>query len=125
MHDYNPKYERMRRKNDIKFKLRMNVSCLIRARLRMRLLNKGKKSIATYLPYTVDELIIHLEKQFTEGMTWDNYGEWHLDHKIPDSSFNYSSVEDDEFKKCWALENLQPLWELDNLIKGKKIIKNY
>ena len=55
-------------------------------------------------------------------MSWDNYGEWHIDHILPDSSFYYVSTEDDEFKKCWALSNLQPLWAIDNLKKSNKII---
>jgi hypothetical protein len=64
----------------------------------------------------------HLEKQFTKGMTWDNYGEWHVDHIRPMSSFNFTSVDDPEFKECWALCNLQPLWELDNLSKGSEYL---
>lgn len=53
-------------------------------------------------------------------MSWDNYGEWHIDHKIPDCKFNYISVNDKEFQKCWALKNLQPLWAIENLRKGSK-----
>jgi hypothetical protein len=75
--------------------------------------------------YTVDELKKHLEKQFTDGMTWENYGEWHVDHKIPKSVFNYETPEDIDFKKCWALSNLQPLWKLDNLIKYNKLTKPF
>ncbi len=62
----------------------------------------------------------HLEALFTDGMTWDNYGEWHVDHKIPMNSFIFESVDDDGFKECWKLDNLQPLWALDNLSKGTK-----
>lgn len=120
-HNYGPSYERKRRKYDIKFKLRMNVGCLIRSRLKQRLANKGKKSISSYLPYSIDELKIHLENKFQPGMNWKNYGKWHIDHKIPDSFFNYSSTKDLSFKKCWALNNLQPMWAKDNLQKGKKL----
>ena len=74
------------------------------------------------LGYTLEELMIHLEKQFTEGMTWDNYGEWHVDHKIPMASFNFETTEDMEFKLCWCLDNLQPLWGPDNLSKGTKLL---
>lgn len=72
--------------------------------------------------YTVKDLMNHLEEQFQEGMTWDNYGEWHIDHICPQSIFYFTSYEDEEFKKCWSLENLQPLWAIDNLKKGDKII---
>jgi hypothetical protein len=64
----------------------------------------------------------HLEKQFTEGMTWDNYGQWHVDHIRPMSSFNFTSLDDPEFKECWDLSNLQPLWETENLSKGSRYL---
>jgi hypothetical protein len=55
-------------------------------------------------------------------MTWDNYGEWHVDHKIPMTSFNFETTDDREFKLCWCLDNLQPLWGPDNLSKGTKLL---
>jgi|TARA_R110002110_G_scaffold248495_2_gene464657 hypothetical protein len=58
----------------------------------------------------------HLENQFTEGMSWDNYGEWHIDHIIPCSSFDLSIPEHQQ--KCFDYMNLQPLWAIDNLKKG-------
>lgn len=70
--------------------------------------------------YTVDELMRHLEKQFLKGMTWENRGEWHIDHIVPRSSFKYSSPDDEAFKQCWALSNLRPLWSVDNMRKGAK-----
>lgn len=56
---------------------------------------------------------------FINGMTWENYGEWEIDHITPDSWFKYEFIEDD-FKKCWSLENLQLLWTIDNLNKNNK-----
>jgi 5-methylcytosine-specific restriction endonuclease McrA len=53
-------------------------------------------------------------------MTWDNYGEWEIDHVTPDSWFEYNSYDDLDFKKSWALDNLQPLWKNDNLHKGNR-----
>ena len=70
--------------------------------------------------FTIDGLIAHLESQFQPGMTWDNYGEWHIDHIRPIASFDFTSYEDLEFKECWALDNLQPLWAKDNTRKGSK-----
>jgi len=72
--------------------------------------------------YTVYDLKKYLESQFTDGMTWDNYGKWHIDHIKPVSWFNFTSYEDREFKQCWSLDNLQPLWAKDNLSKGNKYI---
>lgn len=68
--------------------------------------------------YSLDELVSHLESKFKQGMTWDNYGEWHVDHIRPVSSFTFDSFNDDEFKRCWSIKNLQPLWAGENLSKG-------
>ena len=74
------------------------------------------------LDYTFDELYNHFESQFTEenGYSWDNMSEWHIDHIRPVSSFNFDSIDHPDFKKCWALNNLQPLWAVDNMSKGDK-----
>jgi 5-methylcytosine-specific restriction endonuclease McrA len=52
-------------------------------------------------------------------MTWENFGDWHVDHRVPLASFNYASADDPEFRAAWALTNLQPLWKRENLRKGK------
>ena len=56
-------------------------------------------------------------------MSWDNYGRngWEIDHIKPISSFNFNSYKDKEFKECWSLENLQPLWAEENIRKSNKI----
>lgn len=72
------------------------------------------------LGYTPEQLIEHLERQFNNGMTWENYGEWHIDHIKPISSFIFESSDDGEFRKCWSLENLQPMWGIENIKKGNK-----
>ena len=73
------------------------------------------------MDYTPNELIEHLERQFIDGINWENYGEWDIDHIRPISSFIFKSSEDEEFKKCWSLENLQPMWGIDNIKKGNKL----
>jgi len=108
-----------KRKENIQLKLRHNISNLIRQRLKRRLSGKKGKSTFDFLPYTLEDLMQHLKKQFTVGMTWGNCGKWHIDHKIADCKFNYKTVEDKEFQKCWALENLQPLWAMDNFKKNR------
>lgn len=81
---------------------------------------KGTKSAKTLemLGCTVEQLQTFLEAEFTEGMTWDNYGEWHIDHILPCASFNLEDPE--EQKKCFHWTNLQPLWATDNIRKGAK-----
>ena len=79
---------------------------------------KGGRSWETLVDYTLKELMDHLETNFLEGMSWDNYGNWHIDHIKPVSSFNINSFDSDDFRECWELTNLQPLWAEDNLKKG-------
>lgn len=112
--------ESMRRrwKNEPKFRLNSNIKVMIYLAL------KGKKcgvSWKSLVEFTLEELVNHLESQFSDNMNWENYGSyWHLDHKRPKSWFHYNNVEDKEFKKCWSLNNLQPLLAKDNLSKGNK-----
>jgi len=76
--------------------------------------------------YTLNELKNHLESLFTPGMTWDNYGRygWHIDHIKPKVSFHYEYPEDLEFKECWSLSNLQPLWATTRVINNIEYIGN-
>jgi hypothetical protein len=69
----------------------------------------------------------HLESKFESWMSWDNYGawekdkqKWHLDHIKPQSLFEIKAADDEEFKKCWALDNLQPLEASQNMSKGNR-----
>ena len=107
------------RKESPKFRIRDNIGKSLRRSLKDG--KKGKK-LKEILGYTIAELKAHLEERFTDGMSWENYGlyGWHIDHIKPVAAFNYSSTEDEEFKQCWALENLQPLWAKDNFKKGAK-----
>jgi AraC-like DNA-binding protein len=69
---------------------------------------------------SIVELKRHLEDQFDDNMSWDNYGldGWHIDHIVPLASFNLT--DEDQFKKACHYTNLQPLWAKDNLSKGSK-----
>ena len=70
--------------------------------------------------YTADELRNHIESQFTSEMSWLNYGEfWELDHIIPRFKFYYESYDDEQFKQCWALNNLRPLEVKENRCRAK------
>ncbi len=120
--EYNRNYLRKKRKDNYHYKLRINISGLINQRLHSRLSSKNGKSTFSFLPYTVEQLKAHLEKQFDTWMNWENWGKgkgkWNIDHVRPDCKFDYKNVEDEEFQKCWALKNLQPLWAEENLRKG-------
>jgi len=83
--------------------------------------SKKGSSVLYYLGYSIQELKKHLEYQFDPNMTWNNYGTyWHIDHIIPQSDLPYRSMEDDNFKKCWALSNLRPLEAIQNMRDGAK-----
>lgn len=114
-------YQKNRRK-DQSYRLHCSISTAINKNI--------SKTMSTnkYLDmfgYTITELKEHLEKQFTEGMTWDNWGRagmeyrtWQIDHIKPRSAFDFSNKS--EILECWSLNNLQPLWSEDNLSKGGK-----
>jgi len=70
------------------------------------------------LGYTAEELKTHLESLFKDGMTWENQGKWHIDHRIPQSYF--TSI--DQLKECFALDNLKPEWGSWNMRKGNRFI---
>ncbi len=98
------------------------ISCSMRSSLKN---GKASKHWEQLIDYNLSELKKHLQKQFIEGMSWDNYGEWEIDHVIPVSAFTFTSPKDIDFKRCWALSNLQPLWQKDNRTKHNKIIQPF
>jgi hypothetical protein len=111
------KYVNNRRKN-IMIKLAHNFSNDILKALKR---NKNGYSWELLVNYTLDDLKKNLETQFTDGMNWQNQGLlWHIDHKIPNSWFKYEKPDDEEFKLCWALENLKPMIGKYNLEKSNK-----
>jgi hypothetical protein len=114
-------YERNRKASDPLYKLISNFRTAIYQVLKENRVDKNH-SYFDVLRYTPEELIIHLEKQFTDGMTWENYGEWHVDHKLPITSFNIQEMGDEEFMKCWCLDNLQPMWGEENIRKSNKLL---
>ena len=99
------------------FKLHSNISSAVRKGLA----GKGRRRWEELVGYTAEELKHHIERQFTRGMGWHNYGRgagrWHIDHIVPQSAFTFSSPEDPDFKACWALSNLRPMWGSENISK--------
>lgn len=108
-------YNKSRIKTDLLYKLTRN----LRNRLYYALSFKEWKKnthFAEYIGCSLEELKVHLEVQFKPGMTWDNYGKWHIDHIVPLSS---AKTEEDMYRLC-HYTNLQPLCARENLIKGNK-----
>jgi len=109
-----------RKIRDPKFRLNNKIKIAIWESIKR---NKNSHRWEYWVGYKLEDLIIHLENQFKPGMSWDNYGKegWDIDHIKPISSFNFTSYNDTEFKECWALDNLQPLWAAENISKGAKL----
>ena len=104
-------------------RLKKNTGRAVRAAIHRSAGSKEGERTFDYLPYTLEELKEHLEAQFDDKMTWDNYGTyWHVDHIFPQSRLPFDSLEHPNFQKCWALSNLQPLEAKANQSKGAKIL---
>jgi hypothetical protein len=104
----------------IKQQLRNRMSSRLRHALHGRHLSKKWLHIFNILGYSVKDLQASIESKFLPSMTWENMGKWHIDHITPESWFHYSSIHDENFKKCWSLDNLQPLWAYNNRSKGNR-----
>ena len=113
-------YLKNRKANDPVFNLRCIVSRQVHHALTRNNSSKHGESVLQHLPYTIPELKEHIESQFEDWMTWSNRGEWHIDHIIPQSKLPYDSMDDPNFQKCWALENLQPLEAKENIRLGNR-----
>ncbi len=109
-------------KEDPIFRLNSNIRSAISMSLKSNNLSKNGRHWEDLVGYTIYELKEHLEKQFLPGMNWENKGKWHIHHIIPIAFFKFTSTDDVEFKICWSLENLCPLWEKKNKEKNDKII---
>lgn len=129
------KHSKDRYDNDPVFKLRILVSTAVGKFLKNASSSKGGKSSSKYLPYSIEELRSHLEEHFEPWMSWDNQGKydpkrwddndqstwtWNIDHIIPQSKLTYTSLDEDNFQKAWALSNLRPLSAKQNIIDGNR-----
>lgn len=138
INEYLANYNKIKRSTNYEFKLRGIISHTIWYRLKI---NGAKKngSALKYLPYTMQELKQHLENKFEPWMNWDNHGRyhsktwkdddsstwtWQIDHIIPASLLPYSSMEEENFKKCWALDNLRPYNAKQNCLDGVNRIRH-
>ena len=117
--EYQKNYTKQRRKTDIQYRLSNDLRRRILLALQKKDLKKTQKTI-DLIGCSLYQLIEHLEKQFKEGMTWENRGfnGWHIDHIIPISSFDLNDIE--QQKACFHYTNLQPLWAKENLLKSNK-----
>lgn len=109
-------YAKNRRATDPVYKLKCNIRKLIGNSLFKKGFKKNTKT-NIILGCSYEQFIIHLENQFTDGMQWDNYGEWHIDHIIPLAT----ALTESDIITLNYYTNLQPLWATDNLAKSDKL----
>ena len=117
--EYIREYRKQRRQEDPTFRLIESIRARLRLFYKRENIDKKNKTFDV-VGLTPEKLKDYLSKKFKEGMSWDNYGEWHIDHIIPLSS---ATTEEDVLKLC-HFSNLQPLWAIENYKKSNKIIKN-
>ncbi|WP_164903166.1 hypothetical protein [Rhizobium leguminosarum] len=120
--EYRRQYEGRRRREDPAFRIKQSISRAISSSLKS---GKGGRRSFDILGYSRVELMESLERKFLPGMSWENYGEWHIDHIIPLAAHNITSVDDIDFRQAWSLGNLRPLWAIDNMKKGAKLSKPF
>lgn len=94
---------------------------LLNFHLKRQGLSKSKKTFELF-GYSPKELFDNIRIKLKDGMTFDNYGLWHVDHIKPLSKFDLKK--EDEIKKAWHFNNLQCLWAIDNLKKGNRYSEN-
>lgn len=111
------KYQQDKQKNDVNFRIRITLTSRIKEAVKKAKTEKCDKSVAL-LGCSIEHVRDHLEQQFTEGMTWDNHGDWHIDHIKPCASFDLT--DEDQQRECFHYSNLQPLWAVENIKKGAK-----
>jgi hypothetical protein len=118
------KYMRKWRKNKLLNEPAFKIKCNLRSRLSNALRRSQKAGSAVKdLGCSISELKSYLESKFEPGMSWNNYGKWHIDHIKPLASFDLTDRS--EFLKACHYTNLQPLWAIDNLKKGDELLYSF
>lgn len=120
----NNRWKKEQRKTNLKYSLNKKISETIRTSLKG---NKNGRHWENLVGYTLNDLVKRLKKTIPKCYVWQDFleGKLHIDHKIPISAFHFTKPEHTDFKRCWALSNLQLLSIKENLIKGNKITKPF
>lgn len=117
------KNSKRRLQTDPAYRVRRYVGNAIRRALK----NSGSKKLSSFtksLPYSMKELVAHIESLWEPWMDWSNHGSpslgqrmWHIDHIIPQSKFTFLTMSEPAFLECWKLENLRPMEAFANMRK--------
>lgn len=115
--NYKREWAKERAKKDPAFKMGLVARRMLQRALGVSGQSKYKRT-KDHLGYTSEQLVLALESKFKDGMSWSNYGEWHIDHIKPIKAFIGEGIKDPSVMN--AIDNLQPLWAYENLKKGCK-----
>lgn len=129
---YMSNYRKNKYKNDINFKLAVTVRRSIYGLLKNKKVGRHWENL---VGWKLEEGIKYIESQFTLGMSWSNYGYyvdkngvkklgWEIDHIDPISNYDITDYNCADFKKCWALSNLRPMWATTRVIGGIEYLGN-
>jgi hypothetical protein len=110
------KYIALRRKNDALYGFKHRIKSLINQSFRIKNLTKKSKTMQI-IGCTFDDLIAHIERQFSQGMNWENRDQWHVDHIVPLAT----AKNEQDVIALNHFSNLRPLWAKENLQKGSKL----
>ena len=109
---------RLRTEIDANYKVKKYIACRIRTAIKKGCGSKNN-STAELVGCDIQSLREHLENQFQQGMSWANYGDWHVDHRLPCAMFDLT--QECEQKRCFHFSNLQPMWGHDNIVKSAQV----
>lgn len=117
------KRQREKQKQSLQWQIERRIMCKVDRYARHGISRKIRSDTERVLGYTFERLREHIESQFTDGMNWELAlkGQIDIDHIIPRCSFYYETTDDQDFKDCWALSNLRPMWKKDNLEKRDRM----
>lgn len=110
-------WEVNQRKTNPLFKLKQNLRHRTNSAFKSKYWQKNNTT-KELIGCTFEEAKKHIEIKFKDGMTWENYGEWHIDHIIPLAS----AKNKEEMENLFHYSNLQPLWAFENFKKSDKIL---
>ena len=121
LREYKRRYIKVRRKNDLDFKMRDRLRSSLSRAVRLDGTSKTASAVKL-LGCSIKDFRIYLESKFEVGMSWRNYGDWHIDHIMPCAIFDLSRPEHQ--RRCFHFSNMQPMWARDNFTKNAKIVSN-
>ena len=109
-------YEKRRCRNNTQYRAAHNLRRCIQDAMKR---GRGIRKAELLLGCSLQEYRNYLQSLFVNGMSWDNYGKWHIDHIVPCAFFDLT--DEKQIRECFNYRNTRPLWAKENLVKGSRI----